>query len=93
MVDTNQLDEIDEKLNYVKRLKDSTELWAFIASVYYIIQNVYFFFLEGWHTTALSDTEKIVDNIGSILFMAIGFMFARTVWRAIQLLISVIDLD
>lgn len=89
----DEIDEIDQKLDRIKKLKDSTDLWSVIAVLYYITQNIYFFCLEGWHTTALSDTEKLVDGIGSFLFLCAVFMFVRTTWRTIDLVITVVDLD
>ena len=90
---TEDIDIIDAKITYVKRLKDSTEIWSLIAFVYYIVQNIYFFCTEGWHITPLSETEKLVDAIGSLLFFCAVFMFVRTIWRMLEVVIIVIDLE
>lgn len=87
------LDEIEVKTERIKRLKDSTDLWSIIAVVFYVVQNIYFFCLEGWHVIPLSDTEKLVDGIGSFLFLCAVFMFVRTIWRTVDLVITVVDLD
>jgi len=87
------LDEIETKTERIKKVKESTEVWCGVATLYYVIQNIYFFCTEGWHVTALSETEKTVDGIGSLLFLCAVFMFARTVWRTVDLVITVVDLD
>lgn len=87
------LDEIEVKTERIKRLKDSTDLWCIIAFLYYVTQNIYFFIVEGWHVKPLSDAEKLVDGIGTLLFFCAVFMFVRTVWRTVDLVITVVDLD
>lgn len=89
----DEIDEIDVKLTRVKKLKDSTDFWSVIAVLYYITQNIYFFCLEGWHVKPLSRIEEVVDGIGSFLFLCAVFMFVRTIWRTIDLVITIIDLD
>lgn len=91
--DIDPIEDIDKKLDRIKKLKDSTEIWCTLAVLYYVIQNIYFFCAEGWHVKPLSETEIIVDGIGSFLFMCCLFMFVRTVWRTIDLVITIVDLD
>ena len=69
------------------------KVWSEIVVLYYITQNIYFFCLEGWHVKPLSKIEEVVDGIGSFLFLCAVFMFVRTIWRTIDLVITVIDLD
>lgn len=89
----NDIDELDKKIAYFKKLRDFTSLWSSVAVIYYVVQNIYFFCVEGWHTKALSDTERLVDSIGSLLFLCAVFMFARTLWRMMDVVIAIIDLD
>lgn len=76
--------------NKIDNLKGTKKMWkwmqiiSFFTFCFWIFETVFFLIVEGWHTKANSQAEKICDSIVSSTFNLLFVVFAL-------ILISVVD--